>query len=144
MMEMKTLLIAELKRPATRRAESREHFEEALEAQMHLTHAGLLKQVEHAFLMQPKAERFYITGVLQSGTRAAHVGEFTLHREDSVERRKMSDALHDSPEIRRTREYLPREGKRRGRGVVSCPVSISTLRFRQNSVQAATKILQGS
>jgi hypothetical protein len=39
---------------------SGELFREALEAKMRLAHADLVKQVEHAFLMQPAAEKIVL------------------------------------------------------------------------------------
>ena len=57
---MKISLIAELKRPPTRRAKSREAFFQDLLTQMMSARHDLGKQVEHAFLMQPSVNNIVL------------------------------------------------------------------------------------
>ena len=127
--QMKIPLIAEVKRPATRRAKSREHFGEALEVQMGFAQVDLLKQVEHAFLMQPGAKKVVLLACCGEwwswmvATRAARVEEFILpnfldpENENELE---INNTLHEIPESR-AREYLPRDKKKAVKGMYLVP-----------------------
>ena len=126
---MQIPLIAELKHPATRRAKSGELFREALEAKMRSAHADLLKQVEHAFLMQPAVEKIVLLACCGEwwswmiAMRDAHVGEFILPsflQPESPMELEINQTPHDIPESR-TREYLPREGKKTLPGMYHIP-----------------------
>ena len=126
---MQIPLIAELKHPATRRAKSGELFREALEAKMRSAHADLLKQVEHAFLMQPAAEKIVLLACCGEwwswmiAMRDAHFGEFILPsflQPESPMESEINQTPHDIPESR-TRAYLPREGKKTLPGMYHIP-----------------------
>ena len=57
---MKTSLIAELKRPPSRRAKSGDAFLEDLRTWMDSAQEDLVKQVEHAFIMQPSVDEILL------------------------------------------------------------------------------------
>jgi hypothetical protein len=127
--QMKIPLIAELKRPPTRHAECKEDFTEALIVQMQLAHADLLKQVEHAFLMQPVAKKIVLLACCREwwswmiATRAVHVQEPVLQdllKIEDEEESEVNITLHDIPESR-TQEHLPHRTKNVAKGTYCDP-----------------------
>jgi hypothetical protein len=82
--KMKVPLIAELKRPPTRAAKSRRVFREAVLTGMTTAYADLLKQAEHAFIMQPGVKEIALVACCGEwwswmiATRAKQIEKFSL------------------------------------------------------------------
>ena len=121
---MKIPLIAELKRPPTRHAKSKENFYQDLIAQLTSARHDLDIQAEHAFLMQPSLDQIVLVaccGEWWSWTismRAAHVTqEFNLPQEVAglQEEIDLEEVDGDVLELR-TRESLPRPAKMHPKG----------------------------
>ena len=124
---MKISLIAELKRPPTRRAKSRNIFFQDLIAQMMSARHDLGKQVEHAFLMQPSVDEIVLVACCGEwwswmiSTRAAHVAqEDSLPQDlarplDEITLEDVDVISHDVLELR-TRESHPRPAKMHPKG----------------------------
>ena len=117
--QRKIPIIAILKCPAMHHMKSREHFGEALEVQMGFAQADLLKQVEHAFLMQPTAKKIVLLaccGELWSwmvAMRAAHLEKVILLNfvdPENAKKLEINNTPHEVPESR-AQEHLPCDKK---------------------------------
>ena len=118
---MKIPLIAELKRPPSRRAKSREVFFQDMIVQMMSARRDLRNQVEHAFHMQPEVDEIVLVACCGEwwswmiSTRAAQVFSFPQDETALSEEIEESDDDDDVPELR-TRESLPRLAKMHPKG----------------------------
>ena len=116
---MKIPLIAEIKRPPTRCAKSKDVFFQDLVAQMASARRDLGKQVEHAFNMQPLVNEIVLVACCGEwwswmiSTRVAQ--EFSLNREVAGPSDEIEENDDDIPELR-TRETLPRFAKMHAKG----------------------------
>ena len=142
---MKIPLIAELKRPPSRRAKSRRIFSQDLRTRMDKAEEDLVKQVEYAFLMQPSVDEIVLVACCGEwwswmvSTRAAHVSQQVSSPQDvtrppnrigdtdddpikiedeekSIQFEEEVEVIpHDLPELR-TREIHPRPAKMHHKG----------------------------
>ena len=122
---MKIPLIAELKRPPSRCAKSGDVFLQDLRTNMKLAQHDLIKQVEHAFLMQPSVDEIALVACCGEwwswtiSTRATHTQGFSLSQGEAgppaEDEGEDAAVPHDVPESR-TREIHPRPAKMHHKG----------------------------
>ena len=124
---MKISLVAELKRPPSRNAKSRKIFMEDLLTRIKSAQDDLVKQVEHAFIMQPSVDEILLVACCGEwwcwmiSTRAHVTQDVNLPPdvatqppdEDDLEEEVDDDS--DVPELR-TRKNLPRSAKVHSKG----------------------------
>ena len=118
---MKISLIAELKRPPSRRVKSRDAFLQDLLTQIKSAQQDLSNQIEHAFHMQPSVEEIVLVACCGEwwswmiSTRAGQV--FNLPQDEAApsDEVKLEEVDEGVPEVR-TRESLPRLAKMHHKG----------------------------
>jgi hypothetical protein len=120
---MKVSLIAELKRPPSRRAKSRNVFLEDLLTRMLSAQKDLDKQVEHAFIMQPSVDEILLVACCGEwwswmiSTRA-HIQDVNLPQDVATpaDEDELEEEVDDDFLELRTRENLPRLAKMHPKG----------------------------